>query len=349
MCQFKPATTLNREVTENYRKVRLRVARQVHFSAKRGDTRSIDLVFFVNGLPVATAELKSSFKQQWQSAVSQYRHDRNPAGQPLLGFGTRALVHFALDDDQVHMTTRLAGEKTYFLPFNRGQDTGAAGNPPTPDGPATSYLWEEVLQRDTWLGDPGLLMFLKTESSEDPATGRITRSSTLMFPRYHQWRAVTRLTDAIAAEGGPGRRYLIEHSAGSGKTNTIAWSAHRLARLHDAANEKVFDKVLIVSDRRVLDKQLQEAVAQIDDTVGTVAVIDSTLCDARAARSPGPGGCPDRVGADRRRDDPDVPAREERARDDPGGPELRGDRRRGPHLAVRQDRHRAEAGSHRGW
>lgn len=135
-------------------------------------------------------------------------------------------------------------------------------------------------------------MFLKTESSEDPATGRITRSSTLMFPRYHQWRAVTRLTDAIAAEGGPGgRRYLIEHSAGSGKTNTIAWSAHRLARLHDAANEKVFDKVLIVSDRRVLDKQLQEAVAQIDDTVGTVAVIDSTLCDARAARSPGPGGC----------------------------------------------------------
>ena len=275
MCQFKPATTLNRDVTENYRKVRLRVARQVHFSPKRGDSRSIDLAFFVNGLPVATCELKSFFKQQWRSAVSQYRTDRSPAGQPLLGFGTRALVHFAVDDDQVHMTTKLAGEKTYFLPFNRGhEDTGAAGNPANPNGSATSYLWEQVLQRDNWLTILGSEMFLKTESNEDPATGKITRSTSLMFPRYHQWRAVKKLLEAINDEG-PGRRYLIEHSAGSGKTNTIAWTAHRLARLHDEANTKVFDKVLIVSDRRVLDAQLQQAVEQVDDTVGTVAVIDS--------------------------------------------------------------------------
>ncbi|QGH69573.1 type I restriction endonuclease subunit R [Pseudactinotalea sp. HY158] len=275
MCQFKPATSLNREVNEHYGKVRLRVVRQVHFSPKRGDSRSIDLVFFVNGLPVATCELKSFFKQEWRSAVTQYRKDRNPAGQPLLGFGTRALVHFAVDDDQVHMTTKLAGEKTYFLPFNRGHDdTGASGNPANPNGAATSYLWEQVLQRDTWLAILGSQMFLKTETDEDPATGRIKRSTALMFPRYHQWRAVTKLVRAIAEEG-PGKRYLIEHSAGSGKTNTIAWTAHRLARLHDQANEKAFDKVLIVSDRRVLDAQLQQAVEQVDDTVGTVAVIDS--------------------------------------------------------------------------
>lgn len=275
MCQFKPATTLNRTVAEHYEKVRLRVARQVYFSPKRGDTRSIDLVFFVNGLPVATCELKSFFKQQWRTAVTQYRKDRDPAGQPLLGFGTRALVHFAVDDDQVHMTTKLAGEKTYFLPFNRGHDdTGAAGNPVNPSGPATSYLWEEVLQRENFLSVLGSQMFLKTDADEDPATGKITRSTTLMFPRYHQWRAVKKLVDTIGDEG-PGRRYLIEHSAGSGKTNTIAWTAHRLARLHDGSNEKVFDKVIIVSDRRVLDAQLQQAMEQVADIGGSVAVIDS--------------------------------------------------------------------------
>ncbi|WP_127125607.1 type I restriction endonuclease subunit R [Georgenia sp. SYP-B2076] len=275
MCQFRPATTQNPTTTEHYGKVRLRVVRQLHFSPKRGDSRSIDLVLFVNGLPVATIELKSFFKQEWRTAVSQYRKDREPAGQPLLGFGTRALVHFAVDDDQVHMTTKLAGERTHFLPFNRGhEDTGAAGNPQDPHGAATSYLWEQVLQRDNWLAILGSQMFLKTEAHEDPATGRIKRSTTLMFPRYHQWRAVKKLVDSIADEG-PGRRYLIEHSAGSGKTNTIAWTAHRLARLHDQANAKVFDKVLIVSDRRVLDAQLQQAVEQVDDTVGTVAVIDS--------------------------------------------------------------------------
>lgn len=275
MCQFKPATSLNRKANEHYRKVRLRVARQVHFSPKRGDSRSIDLVFFVNGIPVATCELKSFFKQEWRSAITQYRKDRNPAGQPLLGFGTRALVHFAVDDDQVHMTTKLDGEKTYFLPFNRGHDdTGASGNPANPNGAATSYLWEQVLQRDNWLAILGSQIFLKDEAHEDPATGRIKHSTALMFPRYHQWRAVTKLVDSITEEG-PGQRYLIEHSAGSGKTNTIAWTAHRLARLHDQKNQKTFDKVLIVSDRRVLDAQLQQAVEQVDDTVGTVAVIDS--------------------------------------------------------------------------
>ena len=274
MCQFAPATTLNPTVAKAYESVRLRVVRQVHFSPARGDKRSIDLVFFVNGLPVATLELKSFFKQEWRTAVKQYKQDRDPKGQPLLGFGTRALVHFAVDDDEVWMTTRLAGEKTYFLPFNRGHDDGAKGNPANPAGAATSYLWEEVLERHNWLNILGALMFLQEETDEDPVTGKIKRKKTLMFPRYHQWRAVRKIITAIRAEG-TGRRYLIEHSAGSGKTNTIAWTAHRLARLHDEDNRKVFDKVLIVSDRKVLDRQLQDAVEQVDDTAGSVAVIDS--------------------------------------------------------------------------
>ena len=144
------------------------------------------------------------------------------------------------------MTTRLAGEETYFLPFNRGHDDGAKGNPANPAGAATSYLWEEVLERHTWLNILGALMFLHEETDEDPVTGKIKRKKTLMFPRYHQWRAVRKIVTAIRAEG-TGRRYLIEHSAGSGKTNTIAWTAHRLTRLHDQDNRKVFDKVLIVS------------------------------------------------------------------------------------------------------
>src|SRR5699024_1471262 len=132
-------------------------------------------------------------------AVTQYRKDRDPAGQALLGFGTRALVHFAVDDDQVHMTTKLAGEKTYFLPFNRvHDDTGAAGNPANPTWPATSYLWEEVRQRDNFLSVLGSQMFLKTDVDEDPVTGKIKRSTALMFPRYHQWRAVRKLVDSVS-------------------------------------------------------------------------------------------------------------------------------------------------------
>jgi type I restriction enzyme R subunit len=274
MCQFAPATTLNTTLTKAHESVRLRVVRQVRFSPAHGDNRSIDLVFFVNGLPVATLELKSFFKQEWRTAVKQYKQDRVPKGQPLLGFGTRALVYFAVDDDEIWMTTRLAGEKTYFLPFNRGHDDGAKGNPVNSAGAATSYLWEEVLERRNWLNILGALMFLREETDEDPVTGKIKRTKTLMFPRYHQWRAVRKIVTAVGAEG-PGQRYLIEHSAGSGKTNTIAWAGHRLARLHDDDNRKVFDKVLIVSDRRVLDRQLQDAVDQVDDSSGSVAVIDS--------------------------------------------------------------------------
>ncbi|ACQ79753.1 protein of unknown function DUF450 [Beutenbergia cavernae DSM 12333] len=275
MCQFRPATTLNPKTTADYAAVRLRVVRQVYFSPVKGDNRAIDLVFFVNGIPVATAELKTFFKQHVTSAIDQYKHDRNPAGQPLLGHGNRALVHFAVDDDEVWMTTRLAGPRTYFLPFNRGTLDGGAGNPPNPAGPASSYLWERVLQRDAWLNILGVLMFVRHEEHVDPISGKKSRSSTILFPRFHQWEVVTRLVDAARTEG-PGGRYLVQHSAGSGKTNSIAWTAHRLARLHNDANEKVFDTVLVITDRTVLDNQLQAAVRQIDDRKDLVVTIDDT-------------------------------------------------------------------------
>jgi type I restriction enzyme, R subunit len=230
-------------------------------------------VFFVNGLPVATLELKTYFKQQARSAVEQYRKDRDPKGQPLLAFG-RTLVHFALDDDEVWMTTRLAGPRTFFLPFNRGTADGGKGNPPAPGRAATSYLWERVLQRDSWLNILGSLMFLRREVDTDPITGRTSETATLIFPRFHQWEAVTKLVAVVSAEG-PGSRYLVQHSAGSGKTNTIAWTAHRLARLHTADNQKMFDKVLVISDRKVLDLQLQDAVRQVDNTSDLVTTIDA--------------------------------------------------------------------------
>ncbi|MCG3040985.1 DEAD/DEAH box helicase family protein [Streptomyces sp. S1A] len=275
MCQFKPATMLNPKTVEDYEKVRLRVMRQVHFSPDKGDNRAIDLVFFVNGLPVATLELKTYFKQEVHSAIDQYKQDRSPKGQPLLGHGNRALVHFAVDDDEVWMTTRLAGAKTFFLPFNRGTVDGGKGNPPNPNGEATAYLWERVLQRDSWLNILGALMFTRHEEKVDPISGKKSKKSTILFPRFHQWEAVTSLVEAARTEG-PGHKYLIQHSAGSGKTNSIAWTAHRLARLHNSNNAKVFDTVLVLTDRTVLDDQLQEAVRQVDNQPNLVVTIDET-------------------------------------------------------------------------
>jgi type I restriction enzyme R subunit len=276
MCQFKPETGMNAADIERYDRVRVRVMRQVHFST--ADQRSIDLVMFVNGLPVAMIELKTDFTQSVSEAINQYKKDRRPKdkgtghAQPLLGFGNRALVHFAVSNDEVWMSTRLAGDKTRFLPFNRGRDSGA-GNPLNPDGSASSYLWEQVLQRDSLLDILGKFMHAETREQRDPISGKVSKSTTLIFPRYHQWDAVRKLTEAAWKEG-PGHRYLIQHSAGSGKTNSIAWVAHRLARLHDAEDKKVFDSVIVVTDRNVLDAQLQEAIRQIDGGLGIVTAID---------------------------------------------------------------------------
>jgi len=273
MAQFRPDTTMNATTNAEYAAMRVRVMRQVHFST--ADQRSIDLVFFVNGIPVATAELKTHFTQSLDEAVNQYKKDRNPQtngrAEPLLSFGHRALVHFAVSNDLAAMTTRLEGEKTHFLPFNIGFDDGA-GNPPGADGmSATSYLWERVWEKHAWLSIIGRLMIVETKEEWDIATGTSVRRMSMLFPRFHQWEALTNVVAAVAEEG-VGQRYLIEHSAGSGKTNTIAWTAHRLARLH-IADKKVFDSVIVVVDRTVLDGQLQDAIRQIDGSGKIVATI----------------------------------------------------------------------------
>jgi type I restriction enzyme R subunit len=273
MAQFRPETTLNETTNAHYAAMRVRVMRQVHFST--ADQRSIDLVFFVNGLPVATVELKTHFTQSLDEAIQQYRKDRNPLTngrlEPLLSFGHRALVHFAVSNDLAAMTTNLEGEKTQFLPFNIGYEAGA-GNPPGADGQsATAYLWQRVWDKDAWLTIIGRLMIVETKEEWDVATGASVRRTSMLFPRFHQWEAVTNIVAAVAEEG-VGQRYLIEHSAGSGKTNTIAWTAHRLARLH-VENRKVFDSVIVVVDRTVLDGQLQDAIRQIDGTGKIVATI----------------------------------------------------------------------------
>lgn len=282
MCQARPDTDKNPATLERYKKVRVRVMRQVHYSTSQ-PLRSLDLVLFVNGLPVATLELKTDFTQVVEDAILQYKQVRLPRDattkkiEPLFGFGTRALVHFAVSNDEAWMTTKLAGADTRFLPFNRGCD-GGAGNPLNPKGSKTSYLWEQVLQRDTWLQILLKYLVLETKSERDPDTGQETKKTTLVFPRYHQWEAVSSLI-AAAREEGPGHRYLIQHSAGSGKTNSIAWTTHQLSNLHDDAGDPVFDGVIVITDRTVLDNQLQEAITQIDHKSGVVETINKDLAN----------------------------------------------------------------------
>lgn len=269
MAQFKPAHSLNASIQTKYQTNRLRVVRQVRHSLNHPQD-TIDLVLFVNGIPVATAELKSDFTQCVADAVDQYRFDRNPSPkggkiEPLLSFPGGALVHFAVSQSEVMMATRLAGPTTRFLPFNKG-DHGAAGNPPNPNGFATSYLWEEVWQRDSWLEILGRYLIAKQDDKKNLIS--------VIFPRYHQLDATRKIVDQVQREG-PGGRFLIQHSAGSGKTNSMAWTAHFLADLHNAESEKMFDSVLVVSDRQVLDKQLQEAIFDFERTAGVVETITS--------------------------------------------------------------------------
>ena len=191
----------------------------------------------------------------------------------MFDFKRRTLVHFAADTEAVFMTTRLAGTATYFLPFNRGCD-GGAGNPPDPVGRTyrTGYLWEEVLQRDSLLDLLARFIHLQIEEKRDDQ-GRKFKKETMIFPRYHQLQAVRRLVDAARREG-IGHNYLVEHSAGSGKSNTIGWLAHRLASLHDAKNQRIFDSVVVITDRLVLDQQLQDTIYQFEHRQGVVQKID---------------------------------------------------------------------------
>ncbi|MCP5230214.1 type I restriction endonuclease [Accumulibacter sp.] len=268
---FRPAHGLNPELEARYQANRLGLTRQLHFSPK--SEKSLDVVLSVNGIPVVTMELKNPLSGQTAAdAIHQYRHDRDPR-EPIFVFAKRTLVHFALDTEEVHMATRLAGSSTYFLPFNRGMGCGA-GNPPDPEGRnyKTAYLWEEVLQRDSLLDLLARFIHLDVEEKTTDA-GKRVRKESLIFPRYHQLQAVRQMVAAAASEG-VGHNYLVEHSAGSGKSNTIAWLAHRLSSLHNERDERQFDSVVVITDRVVLDRQLQNTIYQFDHRQGVVQKID---------------------------------------------------------------------------
>ena len=268
LAQFKPAMAMNPDIMARYAANRSRIVRQVRYSL--ANENCIDLVLFLNGVPVATAELKTDLTQSVEDAIDQYRFDRHPrpkgqSAEPLLNFPSGAVVHFAVSNSEVHMTTQLAGPATSFLPFNKG-DHGAKGNPSNPRGHRTSYLWEEVWQRESWLEIIG--RYLVTPRDEK------RNIKSIIFPRYHQLDA-TRKLQAKVLEEGAGGKFLIQHSAGSGKTNSIAWSAHFLADLHNIKDEKLFDTVIVISDRNVIDTQLQDALFDFQRTMGVVATIKS--------------------------------------------------------------------------
>jgi type I restriction enzyme, R subunit len=273
----KPAFGVAPELVAHYNANRLTVTRQFAYDPESG--RTVDLCLFVNGIPVATAEPKNHLTgQDIEHAIQQYRTDRDPKNVTL---ERRALVHFAVDPDAVAMTTKLEGKATRFLPFNRGHNLGK-GNPPNPNGHKTSYLWEQVWARDAWLDI--LHRFINVERPSKGSISARRANEKVIFPRFHQWDAVLNL-EADAVANGPGQAYLIQHSAGSGKSNTIAWTAHRLSRLHDAQDHKIFDKVVVITDRVILDRQLQDTIYQFEHARGVVVKIDkdsAQLADALA-------------------------------------------------------------------
>lgn len=277
LAEFKPALAINPDILARYAANRLRVVRQVRYSLHCEN--SIDLVLFLNGLPVATVELKTDFTQGIGDAIDQYRFDRHPrpkgqSPEPLLSFPNGGLVHFAVSNKEVAMVTRLAGEATEFLPFNLGNE-GAAGNPVNAaGGHRTAYLWEQVWARESWLEILGRYLITVRDEKK--------QIKSVIFPRYHQLDVTRKLQAAVLVDG-PGSKYLIQHSAGSGKTNSIAWTAHFLAELHDAQAKKVFDAVLVVSDRNVIDSQLQDALFDFQRTAGVVATIKNTEGSKSAA------------------------------------------------------------------
>ena len=281
MAYFAPNSTLNETTQQQYDANIVKITRQVITECNE----RIDMVLSVNGIPVITIELKNEMSATgWtvEDAMRQYRQDRNPQGK-LFEFKKRALVHFAVDTQEVHMTTKLEGEGTRFLPFNRGFNDGK-GNPPVENDVRTAYLWREVLRKDSLMELIGRFLHLSHEERKVRLNSgfRYITTESMIFPRFHQLDAVRKLIAHTKAHGA-GRNYLIQHSAGSGKSNTIAWLAHHLASLHNAADEKIFNSVIIVTDRVVLDRQLQETVAQFEQTDGVVQKIDRDTHQLTAA------------------------------------------------------------------
>jgi len=291
LCQFKPEHGLNPETQAMYAGNSLRVvpelvyspyATEAHFveTGKKAKAWRIDLVLFLNGIPIVTMELKSEFKQAVENAIKQYKRTRLPKdpetnkAEPLLIFKRGALVHFAVSQYEVYMTTKLAGAATHFLPFNRGTAEGGAGNDQSDDinAYATDYLWNEVLAPANILQIIGRFIHLEIATEED-WQGKKSKRETLIFPRYHQWDLVNRLVGKSRKEG-PGHKYLAQHSAGSGKSNSIAWTAYQLSSLYDDKGEKVFHSVIVVTDRTVLDDQLQDTIYQFEHADGVVGRIN---------------------------------------------------------------------------
>ena len=284
---WKPETSINEISQKQYAANIFHCTRQLYYSPKNNN--SIDIVLFINGIPVVSMELKCQFTgQSTANAIEQYKFDR-AGNETLFAFKERVLVHFAVDLKQVYMTTRLEGASTYFLPFNQGSNgagkVGGKGNPINENGYDTSYLWENVLCRDRLLEI--LHKYLHLQVERDKKTGEV-KSERMIFPRYHQLDVVTKLL-ADVKENGAGRNYLIQHSAGSGKSNSIAWLAHRLSGLHDYNDEKIFKSVIIVTDRRVLDDQLQNTVYQFDHVPGVVRKIDKNAQQLKEAIESGAG------------------------------------------------------------
>lgn len=277
----KPATTFNRELLARYEKNIFSVMEEVWAS----DDERVDLVIFLNGIAIMSFELKcNAAGQSYQDAIYQYRVDRDPNTR-LFRFKAGCLVNFAMDLEQVYMTTKLAGNSTFFLPFNMGNGEGVnagAGNPTFKDKYSVSYMWEDILKKDTVLDLISKFIFIETKESKDELTGKTKKSENIIFPRYHQLDVIRKLL-ADVRENGSTQNYLIQHSAGSGKTNSIAWLAHRLTSLHDADNKIIFDNVVIVTDRVVVDRQLQKAIMGMEHKAGLIRVMDDKCNSADLA------------------------------------------------------------------
>ncbi len=280
---WKPETSINQTAQAQYERNVLHCTRQLHYSVS--NENSIDIVLFINGIPVVSMELKNQFTgQDTDNAIRQYKFDR-ASKDTIFEFKNRVLVHFAVDLYNVFMTTRLQGANTYFLPFNQGSNgsgnVGGKGNPQNPDGYQTAYLWEKVLAKDSLLEILHKYMHLQVEVKEDK-NGNKTRKETMIFPRYHQLDVVTRLLADVKSNGA-GHNYLIQHSAGSGKSNSIAWLSHRLSGLHNDLDQKIFRSVIVVTDRKVLDSQLQDTIYQFDHVDGVVQKIDKNAAQLKDA------------------------------------------------------------------
>ena len=265
---FKPESSLNPDSQKLYDANILTVTRQVKYSLK--NENSLDLVLGLNGIPVATIELKNQMTGQTvDNAKQQYKFDRDPK-ELIFQFNKRALVHFTVDTDEAWMTTKLMGEQTFYLPFNKGDNNGK-GNPVNQDGYRTDYLWKDTWAKDSWLDIVGRFIHLEKELVDQD--GKKSIKEKMIFPRFHQYRVVRKLSNH-AKEHGPGKNYLIQHSAGSGKSNSIAWLSYRLSSLHNKFDSRVFDSVIVITDRRVLDSQLQDTIYQFEHKEGVVKKID---------------------------------------------------------------------------